>query len=63
MVADDLTMPDDVAKRTAAELRTIAAGMPTHGWSGERARLTALADTLDPPPLSLVERVEAVDRG
>lgn len=57
MSADDLTMPDDVALRTAAELRTIATGLRLTGTVYTAARLTALADTLDPPPLSLREQV------
>lgn len=58
MSADDLTMPDDVAKRAATELRTIAAGMLGAGVGlNQAARLTALADTIDPPPLSLREQV------
>lgn len=57
MSADDLTMPDDVAKRAAAELREIAAGLTYDVTRVPRARLAAIADAIDPPPLSLVEQV------
>lgn len=57
MSADDLTMPDAVAKRAAAELREIAAGLSYDVTRVPRARLAAIADAIDPPPLSLVEQV------
>ena len=53
----DVTIPQDVAKRMAAEFRAVANLSGDDYNESERALLRSHADLLDPPPLSLREQV------
>jgi hypothetical protein len=59
----DVTIPADVAKNEAAYLRSQALGLRSlDKYLGMAARLHRVADLLDPPTLTLREKVARVSR-